>query len=81
MHIIQDIEGFFKDLETTVYAWFGTGKNGEEGKEAIKSALALHITPIMTGTLIPVETPVIPDEQPDAIIEAPIEIETSIEDK
>ncbi len=73
MHIIQDIESFFKDLENTVYHWFGNGKNGEEGKNAIVTALALHITPILSGNLEPVAS-VIPDEQPDAIIEPKAEI-------
>lgn len=75
MHIIQDIEAFFKDLDDTVYAWFGVVRSGEEFKKELELALTKHITPILSGAIEPVieafATPEVtaPDEQPDASIE------------
>lgn len=76
MHIINDIEGFFKDLETTVYAWFGTVRSGEEFKSDLTNALSKHITPVITGVIEPIAS-VVPDEQP---IEESGEDVTSIEE-
>ena len=70
MHIIQDLEAFIKEMEDTVYAWFGTGINGEQGKDALKAVIDTHVSPVITGTLTRVEAP-IPDEQPDAQIPEP----------
>lgn len=67
MHIIEDIEGFLKEIEQTVYHWFGTGITGEQGKDAIKAVICAHAIPVGAG-------PAIPDEQPDAIISSDIPV-------
>lgn len=55
MHVINDIEAFYEEIKETVYHWFGTGINGENGKEAINLVILNHASPIITGTLTPVK--------------------------
>lgn len=90
MHIINDIEAFFEEIKETVYHWFGNGVNGENGKEAINLVILNHASPVITGTLTPIETPAasLPIETaptapevaiPEAEIPAEIVTETSVE--
>lgn len=67
MHIIQDIEKFYKDIESAVYHWFGTGINGENGKTAINDVIITHTAPVITGTLAPTEEPLVKEEAPVTI--------------
>lgn len=55
MHVIHDIEAFYEEITETVYHWFGTGINGENGKEAINLVVLKHASPVITGILTPVK--------------------------
>ncbi len=71
MHIIQDLESLIKNIEETVYHWFGTGKTGEEGKDAIKDIIISSTSPIISGAIMPIEAPT------PAVIVEPAVVETA----